>query len=78
VLEGILWILRSGARWQEAPKPTQRELSGRVKVFLAPEFVHRITKIVHFNPLSSEAIWRRVARKEIGKVLQRDGIWRGR
>jgi ATP-dependent Clp protease ATP-binding subunit ClpC len=57
----------------EGPKPTQRQLTARIKVFFAPEFVNRITKIIHFKPLSYEAI-RRVARKEIDKVLGRDGI----
>jgi ATP-dependent Clp protease ATP-binding subunit ClpC len=67
--------LVGGERRRDGAKPTQKELSDRVKASFAPEFVNRITKIVHFNPLSHETI-RKVARKEIDRVLQRHGIRR--
>jgi len=50
---------------------TWRELSR----FFRPEFLNRIDRIVHFNPLSLE-VAERIARREIDLVLQRTGIAR--
>jgi ATP-dependent Clp protease ATP-binding subunit ClpC len=57
----------------EGYQPTGRELTASIKAFFAPEFVNRLTKIVHFNPLSYKTL-RRVAKKEIDRVLQRNGV----
>jgi ATP-dependent Clp protease ATP-binding subunit ClpA/protein subunit release factor A len=50
---------------------TWRELSR----FFRPEFLNRIDRIVHFNPLSLETA-ERIARREIDLVLQRSGVTR--
>ena len=50
---------------------TWRELSR----FFRPEFLNRIDRIVHFNPLSLE-VAERIARREIDLVLQRSGVTR--
>jgi ATP-dependent Clp protease ATP-binding subunit ClpC len=66
---GLVGPGRQGKGYQ----PTGKELTGRIKAFFAPEFVNRVTKIVYFSPLSYETL-RRVAKKEIDRVLQRHGI----
>lgn len=43
--------------------------------FFRPEFVNRIDRIVAFRPLSQEAV-RRITRRELGKLLMREGIVR--
>ena len=63
-----------GPSWQgEDYRPTAKELTTKIKTFFAPEFVNRITQIVHFNPLSYETL-RRVAKKEIDQMLERHGV----
>src|SRR5262249_31585845 len=46
-----------------------------VQRFVRPEFFNRIDRVVSFAPLSRDAI-EGIARREIDKVLQREGIRR--
>ncbi len=46
-----------------------------VQRFVRPEFFNRIDRVVPFAPLARDAI-ERIARREIDKVLERDGIRR--
>jgi ATP-dependent Clp protease ATP-binding subunit ClpC len=47
----------------------------KVEQHFRPEFVNRIDQIVVFQPLSSEAM-RKIARRELGEVLLRQGLTR--
>jgi len=47
----------------------------KVKEYFRPEFVNRLDQIVVFNPLSPETM-RRIARRELGEVLLREGLVR--
>jgi ATP-dependent Clp protease ATP-binding subunit ClpC len=47
----------------------------RAERFFRPEFFNRIDRIVVFNPLEKEVI-RRIARREIGRLVLREGITR--
>jgi ATP-dependent Clp protease ATP-binding subunit ClpC len=45
----------------------------RIQGFFSPEFLNRLTKIVHFEPLSRAAV-RRVAEKAVYAALRRPGV----
>jgi ATP-dependent Clp protease ATP-binding subunit ClpA len=45
------------------------------EAFFRPEFFNRIDRIVAFRPLTPEAV-RRITRRELGKLLMREGIVR--
>lgn len=61
----------------EAPRPGARELDARVHRALEsqyrPEFLNRIDRVLVLKPLSRAAM-RRIARRELGKVYEREGL----
>jgi ATP-dependent Clp protease ATP-binding subunit ClpA len=46
-----------------------------VKAYFRPEFINRLDNIVTFRPLGMDAM-RRIARRELGKALLREGVLR--
>lgn len=54
---------------------SQEKTWNELSRFFRPEFLNRIDRIVHFNPLSLETA-ERIARREIDLVLQRSGVAR--
>lgn len=60
---------QDGERGLEIPRAVLRRIQG----FFTPEFFNRLTKIVHFAPLSQAAI-RRVAEKTVQQALSRPGL----
>ncbi len=53
----------------------KRHFTERAERFFRPEFFNRIDRIVVFSPLEKEVI-RRIARREIGRLVLREGITR--
>jgi len=53
--------------------PSSEALTKRMRAHFAPEFLNRITKTIHFRPLSLEAI-RRIAKKELVRIAERRGV----
>jgi len=53
----------------------RRHFVDRAEQFFRPEFFNRIDRIVVFSPLEKEVI-RRIARREIGRLVLREGITR--
>jgi ATP-dependent Clp protease ATP-binding subunit ClpA len=51
----------------------ERAILQKIRAFFAPEFLNRLTKILHFRPLSREAV-ARVAEKTIHEALARPGL----
>ena len=60
-----------------APKEaaSDRHYVDQVERYFRPEFVNRLDRIVAFRPLSEEAM-RRIAARELEKLLRREGIQR--
>jgi len=60
----------------EAPAPPDREMIDRdLHRFFRPEFLNRIDRVVHFDPLTPETA-EKIARRELARVLKRSGIER--
>jgi ATP-dependent Clp protease ATP-binding subunit ClpC len=59
----------------DVPRAAGTHFRKQVEDFFRPEFVNRLDQIVVFNPLDREAM-RRIALREIGMLLQREGITR--
>ncbi len=57
------------------PHQLESHFIREAEAFFRPEFFNRIDRIVAFRPLSEEAI-RRITRRELGKLLMREGIVR--
>lgn len=55
----------------------RRHFVDRAERFFRPEFFNRIDRIVVFSPLEKEVI-RRIARREIGRLVLREGVTRRR
>ncbi|HJW48665.1 MAG TPA: AAA family ATPase, partial [Candidatus Limnocylindria bacterium] len=53
----------------------ERHYVEQAEAFFRPEFINRIDRIVVFHPLA-EPVIRQIARRELGKLLIRDGIVR--
>jgi hypothetical protein len=53
----------------------RRHFVEQAEKFFRPEFVNRIDRILAFDPLGRDTI-RRIARREIGRLLMREGITR--
>ena len=51
----------------------QREVDRRISQSFRPEFLNRFDAICHFRPLGRVEI-RRIAQREVGRVIERDGI----
>jgi ATP-dependent Clp protease ATP-binding subunit ClpC len=47
----------------------------QVEDFFRPEFFNRIDRVLVFNPLDEDAV-RRIARRDLGRLLMREGIMR--
>lgn len=60
----------SGAR---RPEELIAEVDRRIGEAFRPEFLNRFDAICHFQPLSKVAI-RKIAQREVGRVLEREGI----
>jgi ATP-dependent Clp protease ATP-binding subunit ClpC len=72
----------TGVGFADVPAGSERERRQRHFVeqaerFFRPEFVNRIDRILAFEPLDRETI-RRIARRELGRLLMREGITRRR
>ncbi len=57
----------------QAPDRVREHYLRAVRRFLRPEFFNRIDRLAPFNPLS-ETLLRRIARRELNLLEQRDGI----
>jgi ATP-dependent Clp protease ATP-binding subunit ClpC len=55
--------------------PANEDVQRELRAFFRPEFLARIDRIVHFEPLSLESA-DQIARRELGRMLQRRGIER--
>jgi ATP-dependent Clp protease ATP-binding subunit ClpC len=55
--------------------PANEDVQRELRTFFRPEFLARIDRIVHFEPLSLESA-DQIARKELARMLQRRGIER--
>src|SRR5262249_50039511 len=52
-----------------------RQVVKEVEEYFRPEFINRLDKIVVFQPLGREEM-RRIARRELGRALVREGVQR--
>lgn len=59
--------------FDESATETAREVEAAVKDFFPPELFNRIERVVQFAPLGGEAV-RRIARRELQRILQRRGL----
>ena len=60
----------------EAPAPPDHETIDReLGRFFRPEFLNRIDRIVHFDPLTPETA-EKIARRELARIVKRSGIER--
>jgi len=60
----------------EAPPPPDRDTIQRaLHRFFRPEFLNRLDRVVHFDPLSPETA-EKIARRELARVVKRSGIER--
>jgi ATP-dependent Clp protease ATP-binding subunit ClpA len=65
----------SSAEAAEAAGRASAHYLRQAEQFFRPEFFNRIDRVLVFNPLDEEAI-RRIARRELGRLLMREGILR--
>ncbi len=59
----------------ESHMPSMEEVMREMKKYFRPEFINRLDKVVVFRSLSREEM-RKIAQRELGKVLLRSGITR--
>jgi ATP-dependent Clp protease ATP-binding subunit ClpA/ATP-dependent Clp protease ATP-binding subunit ClpC len=59
--------------FDERQDETARAVDAAVREFFPPELFNRIDRVVHFGPLAPEAA-RRIARRELGLLLDRRGL----
>jgi ATP-dependent Clp protease ATP-binding subunit ClpC len=64
------------AEGEEAER-TRKHFSDEAEKFFSPEFFNRIDRLLAFRPLDRETV-RRIARRELGRLLLREGITRRR
>ncbi len=64
-----------GIRKDESGAGGESHFRTQVEKFFRPEFVNRIDRIVTFRPLDRDAM-QAIARRELGKLLEREGITR--
>lgn len=58
---------------RESASERRREAVQAVEVYFRPEFINRLDKIVVFQPLGREQM-RLIAKRELGRALQREGV----
>jgi ATP-dependent Clp protease ATP-binding subunit ClpA len=58
-----------------SPEEARARLIAAVEAYFRPEFINRLDRIVTFRPLGVEEM-RRIARRELGKALVREGVLR--
>jgi ATP-dependent Clp protease ATP-binding subunit ClpA len=63
------------AEEQTAPDRVRQHYVEEAERFFRPEFFNRLDRIVVFHPLRAETV-RRIARREVGRLLLREGIVR--
>jgi ATP-dependent Clp protease ATP-binding subunit ClpC len=61
----------------EAQEQLRRHYVEQAEAFFRPEFFNRIDQVVVFQPLE-EAVVRQIARRELGRLLMREGVVRRR
>jgi ATP-dependent Clp protease ATP-binding subunit ClpA len=71
---GTLGFASSPEAADEGRRSAEHHLR-QVEDFFRPEFVNRIDRVIAFDPLDEDAI-RRIARRELGRLLLREGIVR--
>lgn len=84
----VIMTSNLGARARDAPPlgfSSGDESAGRlrrvryydeqVEEFFRPEFVNRLDRVIVFNPLEEETV-RRIVRRDLGRLLMREGIMR--
>jgi ATP-dependent Clp protease ATP-binding subunit ClpA/protein subunit release factor B len=64
-----------GLRIDDGGRDLDAHFRRQVEGFFRPEFVNRLDRVVVFRALSGEAM-RRIAARELGKLLEREGITR--
>lgn len=66
---------KPGLRIDDMKRSLDEHFREQVESFFRPEFVNRIDRVVVFSSLDSDAM-SRIARRELGRLLEREGITR--